>query len=150
MKQFSVVIPCYNEELNLQKGVLFKIDSFLSGEKFNWEVVVVDDGSNDQSILYLEKFIKNHPRFILIKNKHQGKAQAVMAGVAKAAGEMILFTDMEQTNPIEEMDKLIPYLKHGFEVIIGSSRDQRRGAPLLRPVMAQGIIFLRRLILGLA
>ncbi|MCL5676052.1 MAG: glycosyltransferase [Patescibacteria group bacterium] len=150
MKQLSVVIPCYNEELNLQKGVLFKIAGFLSETKFDWEVIVVDDGSCDQSVSYIEKFIKNHQHFQLLKNKHQGKAQAVMAGVQKSNGQMILFTDMDQSTPIEEMEKLIPFLGRGFDVVIGSRSDRRRGAPALRILMAKGFIFLRRLILGLS
>lgn len=149
MKFLSIVIPCYNEEVNLQKGVLFKINEFLSKKSFSWEVLIVDDGSGDDSISRIEKFIKNHNNFNLIKNKHQGKAQAVISGVQKATGENILFSDMDQATPIEEIDKLLPYLAKKFDVIIGSRNANRHGAPLLRLFMARGFMLLRRIILGL-
>lgn len=149
MKFLTVVIPCFNEEVNLQKGVLFKINEFLSKKIFSWEVLIVDDGSGDDSISHIEKFIKNHNNFSLIKNKHQGKAQAVITGVQKANGENILFSDMDQATPIEEVDKLLPYLTKNFDVVIGSRNANRHGAPLLRLFMARGFMFLRRLILGL-
>ncbi|MBI5123184.1 glycosyltransferase [Candidatus Roizmanbacteria bacterium] len=149
MKFLSIVIPCFNEEVNLQKGVLFKINEFLAKKNFSWEVLIVDDGSMDDSIAQIEKFIKNHQRFSLIKNKHQGKAQAVITGVKKAVGDAILFADMDQATPIEEVDKLIPYLDKKYDVVIGSRNASRHGAPVLRLFMARGFILLRRLILGL-
>ncbi len=149
MKFLTVVIPCFNEEVNLQKGVLFKINEFLAKKNFSWEVLIVDDGSSDESISHIEKFIKNHNNFYLYKNKHQGKAQAVISGVQKANGENILFADMDQATPIEEVDKLLPYLNKNFDVVIGSRNNARHGAPLLRLFMARGFMFLRRFILGL-
>lgn len=149
MKFLTVVIPCYNEEVNLQKGVLFKINEFLSKQNFSWEVLLVDDGSQDYSISHIEKFIKNHRNFNLIKNKHRGKAQAVISGVQKAKGDTVLFSDMDQATPIEEVDKLLPYLAKNYDVVIGSRNSNRHGAPLLRLFMARGFMFLRRFILGL-
>ncbi len=149
MKFLSVIVPCYNEEVNLQKGVLFRINDYLCKQPYKWEVVVVDDGSTDKSRDHIEKFIQNHSGFSLIKNKHQGKAQAVIAGVKKSNGDAILFTDMDQATPIDEVDKLTGFLSK-FDVVIGSRKDNREGAPLLRLLMARGFIFLRRIILGLS
>lgn len=149
MKFLTVVVPCFNEEVNLQKGVLSKINEFLARQNYSWEVVIVDDGSQDESIAQIEKFIKNHQRFSLVKNKHQGKAQAVITGVKKAVGDTILFADMDQATPIEEIGKLIPYLDKKYDVVIGSRNSNRHGAPLLRLFMARGFMLLRRFILGL-
>ena len=144
----SVVIPCYNEMANLQKGVLDKIESFLSKEKFEYEVVIVDDGSDDESIEFIESFVKVHRNFRLIKNTHTGKAGAVTTGMLEAKGEYRLFTDMDQATPIEEVDKLLPFFKKDFDIVIGSRNSQRKGAPFTRAVMAKGMILLRTLIVG--
>lgn len=144
----SVIIPCYNEMANLQKGVLDKIESFLNKKKFNYEVLIVDDGSDDDGIGFIEDFVKTHNNFRLIKNSHTGKAGAVTTGMLAAKGEYHLFTDMDQAAPIEELDKLLPYFKENYDVIIGSRNSTRKGAPWTRAIMAKGMIFLRTLIVG--
>ncbi len=149
MKFLSVIAPCYNEEINLQKGVLFRVNDFLTKQPYSWEVIIVDDGSTDKSTFHIEKFLETHSGFKLLKNNHQGKAQAVITGVQNASGEAVLFTDMDQATPIEEINKLLPHLKKGFAVVIGSRNNIREGAPFLRLLMARGFIFLRYLILGL-
>jgi glycosyltransferase involved in cell wall biosynthesis len=73
----SVVIPSYNEMPNLRKGVLDKIDHYLSKQKYSYEVIIVDDGSDDGSVEFTEKFIKENKNFKLIKAEHSGKAGAV-------------------------------------------------------------------------
>src|SRR5579872_6210259 len=104
----SVVIPSFDEMANLQKGVLDKVKSFLEKQKYAYEVIVVDDGSKDGSDSFVEKFTKTNKAFSLLKNSHTGKAGAVTAGVLHAKGKYILFTDMDQATPIEEIDKLLP------------------------------------------
>lgn len=147
----SVVIPSYNEMNNLQKGVLDKVLHFLT-KKFpqkDYEVLIVDDGSTDGSREFVEEFIADNPHFQLIKNPHLGKAGAVTTGVLKAQGEIILFTDMDQATPIEELNKLLPFFEEGFDIVIGSRSTQRKGAPLSRVLMARGMILLRSSIVGL-
>lgn len=145
----SVVIPSFDEMANLQKGVLDKVKSFLDKKKFSYEVIVVDDGSTDGSIDFVEKFIKDVPEFRLIKNTHTGKAGAVTKGVMKANGEYILFTDMDQATPIEELNKLLPYFSEGFDIVIGSRRAKRKGSPWTRIIMARGMMVLRTILVGL-
>lgn len=150
MMRLSVVIPCFNEEVNIQKGVLYRVNDYLTKQKYDWEVIIVDDGSSDSSVIQINKFITSHKGYYLVNNKHQGKAQAVITGVTKAKGQAILFTDMDQATPIEELDKLMPYLEKGCAVIIGSRNTQRIGAPPLRVLMARGFMVLRLIILGMA
>lgn len=144
----SVVIPSYDEMANLQKGVLDKVKSFLDKKKFTYEVLVVDDGSKDGSEEFVEKFVKDNKTFTLIKNPHVGKAGAVTTGVLAANGEYILFTDMDQATPIEEVDKLLPFFDKGYAIVIGS-RQGRKGAPWTRQLMAKGMMVLRTAIVGL-
>jgi glycosyltransferase involved in cell wall biosynthesis len=144
----SVVIPSYNEMANLQKGVLDKVEHFLEKQKFEYEVIIVDDGSTDGSVEFSGKFIKENPKFKLLKNPHTGKAGAVSAGMLKAEGEYVLFTDMDQATPIEEINKLLPLIKHS-DIVIGSRSSQRKGAPWTRILMAKGMMALRTLLVGL-
>lgn len=133
---------------NLQKGVLDKIEHFLNKKKKNYEVIIVDDGSTDGSVEFVENFIKENSRFKLIKNPHLGKAGAVTNGMLKANGEYVLFTDMDQATPIEELDKLLPYLEE-FDIAIGSRSTKRKGSPWTRIIMARGMIILRTYLIGL-
>lgn len=152
MKKISVIIPSYNEEKNLRRGVLDMVGNYLKNLKVNYEVLVVDDGSSDNSIDLVKKYIKknNSPtgEFKIIENKHGGKAIAVLTGMEKAAGEIVLFTDMDQATPINQLDKFIPEFDDGYDIVIGS-RQGRKGAPVIRKLAAWGFSLLRGIILGL-
>ncbi len=145
----SVVIPSFNEMPNLRKGVLDRIEKFLKAQSYAYEVIIVDDGSTDGSTEFVEKFIKDADSFKLIKNPHLGKAGAVTAGMLAAQGEYALFTDMDQATPIEELSSLLPYFKKGYDIVIGSRKANRKGAPWTRLVMARGMMLTRTIIVGL-
>lgn len=146
----SVVIPSFDEMANLRKGVLDKVKSFLEKKKCQYEVVVVDDGSKDGSIEFVRKFVKENPSFRLIESKHMGKAGAVTTGMLAAKGEYVLFTDMDQATPIEEIDKLLPFLKDkGYAVAIGSRTIGGLGYPFSRKILHETAISLRKIIVGL-
>ncbi len=134
--------------LNLQKGVLEKVERFLAKKKFAYEVIVVDDGSDDGSIKFAENFVKDNPKFKLLKNPHTGKAGAVTAGILASRGEIVLFTDMDQATPIEEADKLLLFFNKGYDIVIGSRNSQRKGSPFSRILMARGMMILRTIIVG--
>ena len=146
--KLSVVIPAYNEERNLKKGVLGEVLNYLKKVDYNWEVIIVDDGSKDNTKEIIKKFIAENSNFKLIENSHGGKANAVMTGMMAANGEIILFTDMDQATPIDQLDKFLPKFEEGFDLVIGS-RIGRKGAPLIRKLAAWGFSILRGLILGL-
>ena len=145
----SVVIPCFNEEKNLKAGALKKVEKFLSTKDYPWEVIIVDDGSEDKSKEIIKNFLKKAPNFSLIENPHQGKGPTVITGILKSKGRYVLFCDLDQATPISEVDKLLPWFEKGFDVVIGSRREKRAGAPFLRILMAKGFMFLRNLLLGL-
>lgn len=145
----SVVIPSYNEMGNLRKGTLSKVQKYLDRQGFSYEVIVVDDGSDDGSLGYVKDFAKEEKEFRVIENFHSGKAGAVTAGMLTAKGQYVLFTDMDQATPIEELEKLLPFTTKGFDVVIGSRSATRKGAPLTRKIMAKGMMVLRSAIVGL-
>lgn len=148
MKPFlSVIIPCYNEEKNLKRGALDEVEAYLKKQKFESEVIISDDASSDNSREFVKKYLQAHPRFELLENKHAGKPFAVRAGIEKAQGEIILFTDMDQSAPIKEFDKFLPFFKKGFEVVIGSRGQERKGFSLLRLIGSNIFRLLRQRLL---
>lgn len=144
----SVVIPAYKEENNINKGTPQKVLSYLKRQKYTWEVLFVDDGSPDKTADLLEKFAKKEKRVRVIKNPHQGKGATVVTGMLAAAGDIVLFTDMDQATPLSEVEKFLPYFSQGYDIVIGS-RKGREGAPLIRKIMAFGFVILRTLVLRL-
>lgn len=148
MTKLSVVVPAYNEENNLKRGVLGTVRDFLENKGLDYEVIVVDDGSSDQSVELIKKYTANKKNFRLIQNPHGGKANTVMTGMLEAMGDVILFTDMDQATPIDQLEKFIPKFEEGFDIVIGS-RQGRKGAPFIRKLSAWGFSVLRGLILGL-
>lgn len=129
----SVVIPCYNETENLQRGVLDEVNDFLAKQNFSWEVIISDDGSTDESKKIVSEQVKGKKNFRLVENSHGGKPLAVWSGIKNAGGEYVLFTDMDQSTPIKEVLKLIPYFEK-YEVVIGSRGMERENFSILRKI----------------
>lgn len=145
----SVIIPSFNEETNIRLGSLDKVTRYLERQKFSWEVIVVDDGSSDQSPKLLDAFSRANTGFTIVHNAHRGKAGTVIAGMLKAKGRIVLFSDLDQATPMMELEKLLPFFDKGYDVVIGSRNRDRLGAPLSRVIMARGFMMLRSLVLGL-
>lgn len=148
--QITLIIPCYNEEANIQKGVLDKIGNFTKDDKRFLEVLIVDDGSSDSSSTIIKnKYLKIFPKFKLLQNDHLGKAFAIIRGIKEAKGDFVMFSDIDLATPIEEADKLIKFADKNFDIVIGSRSGHREGAPLTRKIMALGMILIRNNIIGL-
>lgn len=146
----SLIIPCYNEELNIVKGALDKIGNFTKNDKRFTEVLIVDDGSADMSKnIIKKKYLTQFQKFSLIENNHQGKAYAIITGIRASKSDYVFFSDFDLATPIEESEKLINEIRKGNDIVIGSRRGRRTGAPFLRKLMAVGFIFIRNAIIGL-
>jgi dolichyl-phosphate beta-glucosyltransferase len=143
----SVVIPCYNEERNLERGVLDEVYAYLAGRDFRWETIIVNDESTDDSKGLIERFIQDKERFYLFDIPHGGKPAAVWAGIQEARGEIVLFTDMDQSTPLKELEKLLPWYAKGYDVVIGSRGTEREGFSIIRQIGSVVFRSLRRLIL---
>lgn len=146
--QVSIIIPAYNESENLNNGVLDEVYNYLKKQNYTYEVLIIDDGSKDNTVQLLKKYIKDKTSFKLIENPHSGKAITVMTGMLKALGQVVLFTDMDQATPINQIEALLPKFDQGYDIVIGS-RAGREGAPLMRKVVAWGFASLRNIIIGL-
>lgn len=143
----SVIIPCYNEGKNLERGVLDEVYLYLAGQAQPWEAIIVNDESTDNSRDLVERFIQNRAGFSLVDIPHGGKPSAVWAGIQQARGEMVLFTDMDQSTPLHEFDKLFPWYQEGFDVVIGSRQTTREGTSSIRKIGSVVFLTLRRLAL---
>jgi len=144
----SIVIPAYNEEKNIKAGVLEQVRKYLSKQNYLWEVILVDDASKDNTVILLREYCKTHKGFRLMEEPHRGKGGTVIAGMLAAKGEVSIFTDMDQATPINQLNKILPKVEKGYDVVIGS-RAGREGAPLFRKLMAYGFAILRTLVLRL-
>jgi dolichyl-phosphate beta-glucosyltransferase len=128
----TVLIPCYNEAENLKRGVLKEVYDYLKTKKFSWEVIVSDDGSTDRSREIVKERIAALKGFRLLRNPHGGKPSTLNYGIKSAKGKYILFTDMDQSTPITELDKLLLFVKKGYKAVVGSRGLTRKKFPLYR------------------
>lgn len=128
----SVVIPMYNESRNLERGVLEQIADFMNKQKYAWEIIISDDGSTDNSKSLVKSQIKGWEKFYLLENSHGGKPYALHEGLKKAKGEYVLFADMDQSTPIDQLSKLLPFMTGQFAAVIGSRGIDRKNFPFYR------------------
>ena len=116
----SIVVPAYNESSRLG-ATLQQILEHVRREHWNAEVVVVDDGSRDETFEIAGRFAAGHPQVRVIQNPgNQGKGYAVRNGMMQAKGKILLFTDADLSSPISESTKLFAALEGGADVAIGS------------------------------
>lgn len=144
----SVVIPSYNEIKNLKRGVLDEVLVYLKKQDYDWELILSDDGSTDGTTQELSSFAQKDKRIKVIKNKHAGKAPTVKSGMLAAQGEWRLFTDMDQSTPLSEVEKLLNYTKK-YQVVIGSREmigSKREKEPWYRHLMGRGFNILVQII----
>lgn len=148
MKPFvSVILPNYNELENLKRAVLPNIAGYLKTQPYSWEVIISDDGSTDQSVEYIKEFLKKNKEFRLLENPHRGKPFALKSAINIAKGEYVLFTDMDQSTPINQLEKIIPYTKDGSRMVIGSRGIKRQDASFFRQLASIIFLLARKLFL---
>ena len=118
--KYSIVIPAYNERARIG-STLEQVLEHLHEQKWNAEIVVVNDGSRDDTANYVQGFAAEHPQVRLIENPgNQGKGYAVRNGMLNARGQVLLFTDADLSSPITEAAKLFDAMEKGADVAIGS------------------------------
>lgn len=127
----SIIIPAYNEAKRLPL-TLIDIDKHLETQEYSYEILVVNDGSTDQTAEIINRFMPLIENLKLVDNKeNRGKGAAVRQGMLLAKGTWRLFMDADNSTSIVEFNKMIPYFKDGYEVVIGS-RDVK-GSRMLPP-----------------
>lgn len=120
----SLIIPAYNEESRIS-GSLDKALEYFSRQDYSWEIIVVDDGSTDQTARIIENYNAKNPNITLIKQVNIGKGSAVRNGMLAAHGKYRVFTDADFSTPIYELEKVLPILSAGTDICIGSRSIDR-------------------------
>ncbi len=115
----SIIIPAYNEAERISSS-LDKALEYLAKQEYSWEVIVVDDGSNDDTVRVVKHYAPNVT--VIEQPRNLGKGAAVRTGILAAKGDYRIFTDADFSTPIYELEKLLPKLQNGVDVCIGSRR----------------------------
>lgn len=149
----SVILPVYNEEDCIIDS-LNRIIKYLSEKKFKYEIIIVNDGSSDNTQKLVENFIKEKSlkEIKLLLSEHKGKGYAVKLGMLNSSGDYSLFLDADLSTDISELEKMLPLIKQGEDVIIGSRRIPgariARHQSFLREFMGRVYTWLSNLFLG--
>jgi dolichyl-phosphate beta-glucosyltransferase len=115
----SIIIPALNEALRLPES-LRKIDAFLQQQPYRAEVIVVENGSTDDTVGVVRAFMQDHPYVRLFAGEPRGKGRAVRRGMLEARGAYRFLCDADLSMPIEEVNNFLPPKLEGYDVIIGS------------------------------
>jgi dolichyl-phosphate beta-glucosyltransferase len=150
---YSIVIPAYNESQRLG-GTLEKVLAYVRARGWNAEVIVVNDGSKDNTEEIARHFAERDPRLRIVNNPgNRGKGYSVRNGMLHARGRTVIFSDADLSSPIEESAKLIDALEGGADIAIGSrwlrAETQTQRQPLHRQLFGRIFNLLLRLSLGL-
>lgn len=125
----SIVIPAYNEEHRIVP-TLETIRAWLDEQEFEAEVVVVDDGSTDDTVAVCEAALDGVPHRVLRHERNRGKGAGLKTGMVAADGEFVLFTDADLSTPIEHATEFLAAHATGAPVVIGTRKSA--GASVLR------------------
>lgn len=150
---YSIVLPAYNEAVRI--GVTIdSILAYIRQRGWNAEIIVVNDGSTDDTATIVRSHAQNNPALRLVENPgNRGKGYSVRNGVLRARGEVILFSDADLSSPIAEAEKLFCAISQGADIAIGSrwlkTELQLQRQPLHRQLFGRIFNLALRVILGL-
>ena len=151
----SVIVPAFNEQERIAES-LYTIKDYLHSQKYRSEIIIVDDGSGDytteivKTIDIFGEEIKEQESTTIMENiKNVGKGFSVARGILKAKGKIILFSDADLSTPISEIEKFLPHLENGSDVVIGSRRlkdSEVEKKPFYRDLMSYFFNFVVKLL----
>ncbi|MDD2753605.1 MAG: glycosyltransferase family 2 protein [Candidatus Portnoybacteria bacterium] len=134
----SVIIPAYNEEKRISKTLL-AVDEYLQKQSFEYEILVVSDGSTDKTAQIITDFQKSIKSLKLVDNKaNHGKGWVTRQGMLAALGQVRLFMDADNATTLDHFDKMKPYFEQGANVVIGS-RDSKDAKGAKQAVSQPGL-----------
>lgn len=149
----SIVIPAYNEAARIER-TLERVLGCVRERGWDAEVLVVDDGSSDETASIVRKHMQVSPELHLIENQgNRGKGFSVRNGLLQASGAIVMFTDADLSAPMEEAERLLTAIQGGADVAIGSRwLDRSRQTlhqPLYRRFFGRCFNALTRAVMGL-
>ena len=135
----SVIVPAYNEERRIGP-TLEKLVGYLSSRPLQWEVLVVDNGSDDATATVVESWASEVPQVRLESLPTAGKGLAVRHGMLRTTGEYRFMCDADMSMPVEHLDDFFDRMAEGHDIVIGSRQTEgarRFGEPLIRHLMGR-------------
>jgi dolichyl-phosphate beta-glucosyltransferase len=130
-KSISIVIPAYNEAERIGPTIE-TIHNYFSKKHQSFDILVINDGSKDNTTNIVLDFAKGIRNVKLLDSSiNQGKGSSVRKGMIHAAHDLILLTDADLSTPIEEFEKLAPWMRKGYDIVIGS-RGMKESEIILR------------------
>jgi dolichyl-phosphate beta-glucosyltransferase len=149
----SIVIPAYKEGERIGQNLL-EIEKFLSNKDYSYEIIVVIDGSPDNTVEIVKNYASQVTSVRLINNTvNHGKGYVVRQGLLEAKGKYVVFLDADGSTSITHVEKFLPELEKGVDVVIGSRKIEgsfiQVHQPRYREVMGEGGNWLIRIVLGL-
>jgi dolichyl-phosphate beta-glucosyltransferase len=153
MPLISIVIPAYNENSRI-RPTLDEIVRYSKERNWDVEIVVVDDGSRDDTAQIIREYGQFHPQIRLVENPgNHGKGYSVRNGMLHARGDVCLFTDADLSSPVGEAQKLFDAIASGSDIAIGSrwlrAELQTERQPLYRQFLGRIFNLVLRVVLGL-
>jgi len=132
--EVSIIIPAYNEELRIAP-TLRAVDSFLRDQGFRYEILVVDDGSSDETVALVQSLSLEMPALRCLESEcNRGKGHAVRMGMLSAKGQVRLMCDADGSMPPEEMPKLLrPIFSGSADIAIGSRYAEGASSDATQP-----------------
>lgn len=149
----SVIIPAYKEGERIGRNLL-EIDKYLKGKNYSYEIIVVVDGSPDNTAEVSRNYALQIPFLRVIDNaENHGKGYVVRQGLLEATGKYRVFLDADGSTSITHLDTFLPQLEAGTDVVIGSRKVEgsfiQVHQPKHREIMGEGGNWLIRIVLGL-
>ena len=135
----SVIVPAYNEERRIVP-TLEKLVGYLTSCPFRWEVLVVDNGSDDETAAVVETWASEVQQVRLESLPTAGKGLAVRHGMLQATGEYRFMCDADMSMPVEHLDEFLQRMTEGYDIVIGSRQTEgarRFGEPYIRHLMGR-------------
>lgn len=135
----SLIVPAYNEAARIAETTRAALD-WMRDRPIALELIVVDDGSDDDTAGIAESALAGDPRGRVLRIPHGGKAAAVRAGILAATGDQVAFSDADLATPLIYMDALRQALERGFDIAIGTREGagaHRIGEPFYRHAMGR-------------
>ena len=134
---YSIVIPAYNESARIGRA-LTDVTAAVKRNGWDAEVLVVNDGSTDDTAEIVQAFAANHPIIRLIQNNgNRGKGYSVRHGMLEAMGSIVMFTDADLSSPMDEAERLFAAIREGADVAIGSRWLDRGRQTIHQPIYRQ-------------
>ena len=131
-KLLSIVIPAHNEQIGISDA-LTEIISVLSGCDIAWEIIVVDDGSSDNTFKTLRKFAENDPRVKGVRfSRNFGKESALLAGLNIAKGDAVVTMDSDLQHPPNVIPMMIEKWQQGYRIVDGVKRSRENDSMFTR------------------